>query len=68
MVEHEPEDPRIQEIIQAENLPPEVVDQVVDEFFKIFKSSYATICIQLSERLLDEALRIGRERINSDDS
>lgn len=62
MSELEPDDPSLQSIIEAEGLPPEMVEQAVDELFKIFKSGYGTICIRLAEKLLDEAVRIARER------
>ncbi|ESA35989.1 hypothetical protein N836_09205 [Leptolyngbya sp. Heron Island J] len=62
MSEREPDDPSLQSIIEGEGLPPEMVDQAVDELFKMFKSGYGTICIRLAEKLLDEAVRIARER------
>ena len=62
MSELEPDDPSLQSIIEAEGLPPEMVEQAVNELFKIFKSGYGTICIRLAEKLLDEAVRIARER------
>lgn len=62
MSEREPEDPSLQSIIEAEGLPPEMVEQAADELFKIFKSGYGTICIRLAEKLLDEAVRIAKER------
>ena len=67
MSELEPDDPSLQSIIEAEGLPPEMVEQAVDELFKIFKSGYGTICIRLAEKLLDEAVRIARERTQPGD-
>ncbi len=67
MSEHDPDDPSLQAIIKSEGLPPEMVEQTVNELFKIFKSGYGTICIRLAEKLLDEAVRIARERSQADD-
>ena len=67
MSELESDDPSLQSIIEAEGLPPEMVEQAVNELFKIFKSGYGTICIRLAEKLLDEAVRIARERTQPGD-
>ena len=67
MSELDPDDPSLQAIIETEGLPPELVEQTVNELFKIFKSGYGTICIRLAEKLLDEAVRIARERNQTDE-
>ena len=59
-------DPTVGDLLGVDGVDPVQVEALAEQFFQMFKSTYAAVCARTAQKLLAEAFRIHKENATDD--